>query len=104
MRVLVFGTYDMSSHPRVGIIADGLRSHGMDVQECNVPLGLDTAGRVAMLAQPWRVPLLLFRLADRWWRLARSARKMPRPDVVLVGYLGHFDVRLARLLDRKSVV
>jgi glycosyltransferase involved in cell wall biosynthesis len=104
MRVLVFGTYDTSSHPRVGIIADGLRSHGMDVQECNVPLGLDTAGRVAMLAQPWRVPLLLLRLADRWWRLARSARKMPRPDVVLVGYLGHFDVRLARLLFRRTPI
>ena len=104
MRVLVFGTYDTSSHPRVGIIADGLRSHGMDVQECNVPLGLDTAGRVAMLAQPWRVPLLLLRLADRWWRLARSARKMPPPDVVLVGYLGHFDVRLARLLFRRTPI
>ncbi|WP_042396441.1 glycosyltransferase [Streptacidiphilus carbonis] len=104
MRVLVFGTYDTSSHPRVGIIADGLRSHGMDVQECNVPLGLDTAGRVAMLAQPWRVPLLLLRLASRWWRLARTARRMPRPDVVLVGYLGHFDVRLARLLFRRTPI
>ncbi|MFC1404470.1 MULTISPECIES: glycosyltransferase [Streptacidiphilus] len=104
MRVLVFGTYDTSSHPRVGIIADGLRSHGMDVEECNVPLGLDTAGRVAMLAQPWRVPLLLLRLADRWWRLARTARKMPRPDVILVGYLGHFDVRLARLLFRRTPI
>lgn len=104
MRVLVFGTYDTSTHPRVGIIADGLRSHGMDVQECNVPLGLDTAGRVAMLAQPWRVPLLLLRLTGRWWRLARTARRMPRPDVVLVGYLGHFDVRLARLLFRRTPI
>jgi glycosyltransferase involved in cell wall biosynthesis len=76
----------------------------MDVQECNVPLGLDTAGRVAMLAQPWRVPLLLLRLASRWWRLARTARRMPRPDVVLVGYLGHFDVRLARLLFRRTPI
>ena len=25
---------------------------------------------------------------------------MPAPDVVLVGYLGHFDVHLARLLFR----
>lgn len=104
MRVLVFGTYDTSAHPRVGIIADGLRANGMDVQECNVPLGLDTAGRVAMLAQPWRVPLLLLRLAGRWWKLAREARRMPRPDVVLVGYLGHFDVRLARLLFRRTPI
>jgi glycosyltransferase involved in cell wall biosynthesis len=100
MRILVFGTYDTAAHPRVGIIAEGLRAHGCEVAECNVPLGLDTAARVAMLAQPWRVPLLLLRLARCWLQLARRARRMPRPDAVLVGYLGHFDVRLARLLFR----
>ncbi len=68
--------------------------------ECNAPLGLDTSARVAMLAQPWRAPALLARLARRWLTLARSARRLPRPDVVVVGYLGHFDVHLARLLFR----
>lgn len=101
MRVLIFGTYDVSSHPRVGIIAEGLRAHGHDVRECNVPLGLDTAARVKMLAQPWRVPLLLVTLSRRWLRLARQARAHPRPDVVVVGYLGHFDVHLAKLLHRR---
>jgi len=104
MRVTVFGTYDTAAHPRVGIIAEGLAAHGFEVAECNVPLGLDTAARVAMLAQPWRVPLLLLRLASCWLRLARGARRMPRPDVVLVGYLGHFDVRLARLLFRGTPI
>ncbi|WP_370083244.1 glycosyltransferase [Streptacidiphilus sp. MAP12-16] len=101
MRILMFGTYDTSAHPRVGILADGLRAHGLEVQECNVPLGLDTAARVAMLAQPWRVPLLVVRLARCWWQLARAARGLPRPDAVVVGYLGHFDVHLARLLFRR---
>jgi glycosyltransferase involved in cell wall biosynthesis len=101
MRILMFGTYDTSAHPRVGILAAGLRAHGLEVEECNVPLGLDTAARVAMLAQPWRVPLLLLRLARCWRQLARTARRLPRPDVVVVGYLGHFDVRLARLLFRR---
>jgi glycosyltransferase involved in cell wall biosynthesis len=101
MRVTVFGTYDAKTHPRVGIIADGLRAHGHDVQECNAPLGLDTAARVAILAQPWRVPSLLWTLARRWLRLTRTARRQPRPDVVVVGYLGHFDVRLARRLYRR---
>jgi glycosyltransferase involved in cell wall biosynthesis len=104
MRILVFGTYDTAAHPRVGIIADGLRDHGCEVAECNVPLGLDTAARVRMLAQPWRVPLLLLRLARCWLTLAVRARRMPRPDVVLVGYLGHFDVRLARLLFRRTPI
>ena len=103
MRVLVFGTYDTSMHPRVATIAEGLRASGADVAECNAPLGLDTAARVDMLARPWRAPALLTRLAGRWATLARTARRMPAPDVVIVGYLGHFDVHLARLLFRRRV-
>jgi glycosyltransferase involved in cell wall biosynthesis len=104
MRVLLFGTYDTSMHPRPGTIAAGLRACGFDVAECNAPLGLDTAARVDMLARPWRAPALLLRLARRWATLARAARRMPAPDVVLVGYLGHFDVHLARLLFRRATV
>lgn len=95
----------MAAHPRVGVIAEGLRRAGHEVRECNAPLGFDTAARVAMLAQPWRVPALGVRLARCWARLARQALRGPRPDVVVVGYLGHFDVHLARLLfGRRRVV
>ncbi len=104
MRVILFGTYDTSMHPRIATLGAGLRDSGIEVAECNAPLGLDTAGRVTMLAQPWRVPALLVRLARRWAALARSARRMPAPDAVLVGYLGHFDVHLARLLFRRVPV
>jgi glycosyltransferase involved in cell wall biosynthesis len=101
MRVLLFGTYDTSMHPRIATIAEGLRAAGADVSECNAPLGLDTAARVDLLARPWRAPALLGRLASRWATLARAARRQPAPDVVVVGYLGHFDVHLARLLFRR---
>jgi glycosyltransferase involved in cell wall biosynthesis len=101
MRALLFGTYDASAHPRIAILGAGLRDSGMAVTECNAPLGLDTAARVAMLAQPWRAPALLARLARRWLTLSREARRLPAPDVVLVGYLGHFDVHLARRLFRR---
>lgn len=105
MRVLIFGTYDVAAHPRVGVIAEGLRVAGHEVRECNAPLGFDTAARVRMLAQPWRVPALGVRLARCWGRLVRQALRGPRPDVVVVGYLGHFDVHLARLLfGRRRVV
>jgi SAM-dependent methyltransferase len=100
MRVLLFGTYDTSTHPRVATIAEGLRARGADVAECNAPLGLDTAARVDMLAHPWRAPALLARLAQRWTTLAVAARRAPAPDAVVVGYLGHFDVHLARVLFR----
>jgi glycosyltransferase involved in cell wall biosynthesis/SAM-dependent methyltransferase len=104
MRALLFGTYDASMHPRITAIAEGLRAGGIDVAECNAPLGLDTAARVDMLAHPWRARALLVRLAQRWATLARAARRTPAPDVVLVGYLGHFDVHLARLLFRRVPV
>jgi glycosyltransferase involved in cell wall biosynthesis len=104
MRILFFGTYDVKSHPRVGVLAEGLRAHGHDVAECNEPLGLDTASRVAILAQPWRLPVLIGRLGSCWWSLARGARRAATPDVVVVGYLGHFDVRLARLLFRRKTI
>jgi SAM-dependent methyltransferase/glycosyltransferase involved in cell wall biosynthesis len=104
MRVLLFGTYDTSAHPRVATIAEGLRARGAEVAECNAPLGLDTAARVDMLARPWRAAALLARLARRWTTLALAARRMPPPDVVIVGYLGHFDVHLARLIFRRVPV
>ena len=104
MRALLFGTYDTSMHPRVAVIAQGLRAAGLDVAECNAPLGLDTAARVDMLARPWRAVALLGRLASRWTTLARAARRQPAPDFVVVGYLGHFDVHLARLLFRRVPV
>jgi glycosyltransferase involved in cell wall biosynthesis len=71
---------------------------------CNVPLGLDTEARVAMLRQPWRLPLLGWRLAAAWARLVRRRRAVGDVDVVLVGYLGHFDVVLARLLFRGTTI
>jgi glycosyltransferase involved in cell wall biosynthesis len=101
MRALLFGTYDASVHPRVATLAEGLRAAGAEVAECNAPLGLDTAARVDMLARPWRAAGLIARLASRWSALARAARREERPDVVVVGYLGHFDVHLARLLFRR---
>ncbi|MGD0703519.1 MAG: glycosyltransferase [Trebonia sp.] len=104
MRIIIFGTYDTSAHPRIASISEGLAARGFDVAECNIPLGLDTAARVDMLARPWKVGGLAARLAGRWLGLARKARRMGTPDAVVVGYLGHFDVHLARLLYRRGRV
>ena len=104
MRVLAFGTYDARMHPRIAILIEGLRAHGLRVDECNAPLGVNTSDRVTMLRQPWRVPGLLARIGSRWVGLTLDARRFPTPDVVLVGYLGHFDVVLARRIFRHSTI
>lgn len=106
--IVAFGTYDKKHHPRIAILIDGLRAHGREVVEINHPLGLSTADRVRMLRQPWRLPALAVRIVSRWWDLARGAWRLKRSgaDVrtVLVGYLGHFDVLLARLVFRSSTI
>jgi glycosyltransferase involved in cell wall biosynthesis len=104
MRTIIFGTYDTAMHPRVATIAEGLAARGFEVTECNIPLGLTTADRVDMLAKPWKAVGLVTRLASRWGGLAAKDRRLGRPDVVVVGYLGHFDVHLARLLYRRGKV
>ncbi|HEX9041709.1 MAG TPA: glycosyltransferase family 4 protein [Trebonia sp.] len=104
MRTIIFGTYDTAMHPRIATIAEGLAARGVDVVNCNIPLGLSTADRVDMLAKPWKAGALAIRLASRWLGLAAKARRLRRPDAVVVGYLGHFDVHLARLLYRRGKV
>ena len=98
LRVVVFGTYDLDAHPRARVIIEGLRAHGARVEEYNVALGLDTAARVDLLRRPWTAPKLAARIVSRWarlWRLAGPAAHSA-VDFVLVPYLGHFDVHLAR--------
>ena len=104
MNILFFGTYDVRRHPRVRVLQEGFTAHGDRVLECNVPLGLETAWRVRILQRPWLLPLLLTRMAMAWARLARRARRLPGVDAVVVGYLGHFDVHLARRLWRRTTI
>src|ERR1700722_19305489 len=80
MRILLFGTYDTSMHPRVATIAEGLAASGLEVAEVNAPLGLDTAARVDMLARPWTAPLLPPPPGRRGGgRLPRPLRRAPGP-------------------------
>jgi glycosyltransferase involved in cell wall biosynthesis len=104
-RVLFFGTYDARLYPRIRVLQEGFQALGDEVVECNVPLGLDTSMRVRMLRKPWLVPLLGLRIAVAWSTLWWQSRRLPIIDLVVVGYMGHFDVHLARrLFPRVPVV
>ena len=106
-RVLAFGTYDREKHPRVAVIIDGLRENGVRVVEVDEPLQLSTADKVAMMQHPSRLPHLAGRILRCWTSLVvRSLRlRGPfRPDAILVGYMGHFDVVLARLLYPRTPI
>lgn len=104
MHIVGFGTYDREKHPRAGILLDGLRQLGEDVTELNAPLGFTTAERVEMLGRPWLVYRLVLRLLRQWSALTLRRTRTHHADAVLVGYLGHFDVVLARLLFPRTVI
>lgn len=106
--MLAFGSYDKRTQPRVGVLIEGLCAHGDAVTEVNVPFGLSAIQREAILRQAWRLPIFFALLARCWFKLiirGVSAFRATRPEVVLVGYLGHFDVLLARgLFGRRATI
>ena len=103
-RLLVFGSYDATLHPRVAVLRDGLSARGWHVEELNEPLGAATSDKVAAAGSPAAALRLAGRQARSWAGLVRGSRGGPDPDVVLVGYMGHADVHLARLRYRRSVI
>lgn len=107
MRILGFGTYNAAAHPRIGILLEGLRDRGHTIAELNEPLKVSTESRVAALSSPSAALSFFGRLGKNWTRLikgARSFRGPNSPDVIIVGYLGHFDVLLARLLFPRTPI
>jgi glycosyltransferase involved in cell wall biosynthesis len=80
-----------------------LCERGAAVDVYNVPLGYSTAARVDVARRPWRALALLGRIGASWLRLLWRSRGC-RPAVVVVGYLGQFDVLLARLRFPRSTI
>jgi len=105
LRVCLFGTYDRVAHPRIAVLEEALRSVGVDVVEANVPAWAGgTAAKLRAARNPL-APAALLRLLRAWARLVVRYRRVGRHDAVLVGYFGHLDVHLARLLaGRRRVV
>jgi len=106
LSVLALGTYRTDLHPRVAVLIDGLRRHGADVVEVNEPLPVDTAGKVRLLQRPWLAGAAAWQLVRCWARLVRRGARLRGTgvDVVLVGYMGHFDVHLARALFPRATL
>ena len=92
LKVLVWGTYD-TSKPRVRILLQGLRETGIHVSEVHreVWLGVEDKSQIHSIAQK-----LLF--LSRWMKaypaLLFDFLRTPRPDIVLIPYLGQLDVLL----------
>ena len=104
LRVCLFGSYDRVAHPRIAILESALREAGAEVVEAHAPAWPGgTEEKLAAARRPLS-PMRLVRLARTWRRLAVRYRRVGPHDVVLVGYFGHLDVLLARLLARRKRV
>lgn len=98
MRVCLFGTFDRD-YVRNLTLARGLESQGVQVDFCQTAFWPSTQERVAAARRGWRNIAWLGRLLQAHWRLVRQHARLPRYDLLLVGYPGYLDAPLARLLS-----
>lgn len=102
--ICFFGTYQKERVIRVAVLLEGLRHHGFPVTECQAAPGAASDVRVKSLSNPWALFRFLYATSRAWIRLWAKARRVPTPKAVLVPYLGHFDVHLARLLFPRQIL
>lgn len=103
--VVFFGSYDVTLHPRVAVLRDGFIDHGFAVTELNIPLGMSTAAKVDAASSVGGMVRLVIAVVRAWAGLWRAGRRHSGdPQVVVVGYMGHFDVHLAKWLWPEALV
>lgn len=91
LNVLIWGTYDLGK-PRTRLLVEAIRHSGASLTEIHAPVwegaeDKSVLGKADALKRAIRWAAAYPRLV---WRFIRA----PRPDVVVVGYLGHLDVLL----------
>ena len=99
-RICFFGTYERD-YPRNRTLVDGLRQAGWRVLECHVPLWEKERDKTGRYLAPFSLVLRAIELKLAYLRLLlKYVFTVGRYDVMLVGYIGHFDMPLAWLLTR----
>lgn len=106
MRICFFGTYTLAEgYPVNRTILNALGAAGATVIQCRGNLWNQPRERWA--GWGWlRSPLFWYHAVSEYIKLIIQYFKMPPSDIIVVGYLGHQDVFLLRLLNlfRKTPV
>lgn len=100
MKVCYWGTYD-KEYPRNKTIILGLRKNGVEVIECHEPIWKSTQEKIAKASSGW----LDIKLIGRWIivylkLIFRFFKEKERFDFIFIGYSGHFDIFLAKILSK----
>ncbi len=88
--VLFWGTYDKGK-PRNRILLKGLQENGVHVRECHIPIWENVEDKSQVRGIGRKVHFFI-KLVLAYPVLIYRFLLIPRPDVVVVGYLGHLDV------------
>jgi glycosyltransferase involved in cell wall biosynthesis len=102
----MFGTYE-AGYDRNRVLREGLEEAGIELIECHEPVWESMRYKTSALKGPFHYLGILWRLLVAYAKLSVRYLRAPDHDVVLVGYLGHFDVFPARILSwlrRKPLV
>ncbi len=99
MRVMFFGSYlKDDAYPVNRVLLDGIRSAGIDVQECRIDLWQGFLHETLENGF-FKKAFLFFRAFYCYPKLIWCYLRSASPDVIVVGYPGYIDIILARLLN-----
>lgn len=104
LRVCYFGTYD-ADYSRNRILINGLRSAGVCVAECHIPLWSGTDDKVnTAQSNKYLWPPFWSKILHTYCRLIRAEKQLAPYDVLVLGYTGQLDVIVASLVARRRKV
>jgi len=96
LKICYFGTYD-EQRPRNRIIIRGLKENGVEIVECHFPLWKNIEDKSRINRTSKKLALFIRFIGSRFILPAKYFF-LPPHQAVIVGYLGHFDIFLARFL------
>jgi len=102
LSICYFGTYE-KDYPRNRILIKGLQRSGFKVIECHVPLWEKSEDKTGNFLKSKKK--ITKDLIKSYFKLIKKYHKIKKKDILIVGYLGQFDMLLARLLaPRKKII
>lgn len=95
MKICYFGTYS-KDYSRNRVIIKGLKKNGVNVIECHYPLWKGVEPRIQEFKGISGLIKLFFKFLIAYLSLIiKFLEIIEKPDFIIVGYTGHFDVPLA---------
>jgi glycosyltransferase involved in cell wall biosynthesis len=108
LTILYFGTYE-EAYPRNRIMLKTLEKMGHVVKECHLSLWANRSDKTGYFSRGRETIMLLLRLLSGYPQLILKYLFAGRYDMVFVGYPGHLDVLIVKILEivtgrRKKIV